>query len=124
MRLKLHFLEMPVLLHGVPQSLPVRAGTAENLQLAAAVIVKPFDAPLTGRLAILENHGWLRHRLTSCGGASRKPTSLAFRPRRPPVVAERLIWIKWAWSSNSLTLSPYRTRTVWWHPSHRKPRIV
>jgi hypothetical protein len=60
---------MPVLLHGVPQRLPVRVGTVEDLQLASAIIVKPLDTPLARRLAILENHGWLSHCLTSCGGS-------------------------------------------------------
>ena len=57
---------------------------------ASAIIVKPFDAPLAGRLAILKNHRWLRHRLKSCGitprianvaGASSAPFGSLALPR-------------------------------------------
>ena len=58
---------MPVLLHGVPQRLPVRVGAGENLQFAAAIIINPLDPSLAGRLPILEPLGWLSHRLKSCG---------------------------------------------------------
>ena len=50
---RLNFLKMPVLLHGVPERLPVRVGTVEDFQFAAPIIVKPLDAPLA--LAILKN---------------------------------------------------------------------
>jgi hypothetical protein len=56
---------MPVLLHGVPERLPVRVGTVEDFQFAAPIIVKPLDAPLA--VSILENRGWLNHRRKSCG---------------------------------------------------------
>jgi hypothetical protein len=46
---------MPVLLHGVSQRLSARVGAGEDLQFAAAVVVKPLDAPLAGRYAILDN---------------------------------------------------------------------
>src|SRR5260221_14782582 len=87
---------MPVLLHGVPQRLPVRVGTVEDLQFAAAIIVKPLDAPLAGRLAILENHGWLSHRRKSCRGSVIQLTSLPPLPRQP------LVWFdplprRWQW---------------------------
>src|SRR6266550_919597 len=61
----MHFSEMPVLLHGVAQCLSPCGRAGENLQFAAAVIVKPLDAPLAGRLAILENLGRL------CAGLAR-----------------------------------------------------
>ena len=50
---------MPVLPHGVAQRLPPRAVAVENLQFAAAIIIKPLDTPRAGRLAILKNLGWL-----------------------------------------------------------------
>jgi hypothetical protein len=60
---------MPVLLQGVSERLAVRVGAAEDLQFAAPIIVKPLDAPLTERVAILKNHGWLSHRPKSRGVA-------------------------------------------------------
>jgi hypothetical protein len=45
---------MAVLSHGVAQRLPPRIVTVEHLQFAAAVIVKPLDAPLAGCFTILE----------------------------------------------------------------------
>ena len=52
---------MRVILHRVAQRLPPRAVPVEHLQFAAAIIIKPLDAPLAGRLAILENLGWFKY---------------------------------------------------------------
>jgi hypothetical protein len=79
------FLKKPVLLQGVPERLPVRVGTVEDLQFAAPIVVKPLDAPLA--VAILENLGWLSHRLKplspTVGMASRLRESLDV-PSDPP----------------------------------------
>src|SRR6202030_1171038 len=53
---------MPVRLHRVSQCLFPRGRAGEYLQLAAAVIVEPLDAPLAGDLAIFKDFGWFGHR--------------------------------------------------------------
>jgi hypothetical protein len=49
---------MAVFPHGVSQRLPAGIGASENFQFAAAVIVKPLDAPLTGYFAIFKDFRW------------------------------------------------------------------
>jgi len=46
---------MPVLLHRVPQRLPSCVMAAEYLKRGTAAVIDPFDAPLAGRCAILED---------------------------------------------------------------------
>src|ERR1043165_6305971 len=46
---------MPVLLHSVPQRLPSCILAAEYLKRGTAAVINPFDAPLAGRRAILED---------------------------------------------------------------------
>jgi len=58
---------MPVILYGVPQRLPPRRWAGEDRQFAATIIAEPFDAPLTGQLAVLENLGWFRHGTSVAG---------------------------------------------------------
>jgi hypothetical protein len=55
---------MPVLPHGVSQRLTSGNRAGEDLQLAPAIIVEPFDAPSAGLHAIPKNLGGLRHNLT------------------------------------------------------------
>jgi hypothetical protein len=52
---------MPVFLHGKPLRLPPRRWAGEDFQLAASIIVEPFDAPLPRHRSIFENLGWFRH---------------------------------------------------------------
>src|ERR1051326_7606782 len=46
---------MPVLLHSVPQRLPSCVVAAESLKRGTAAVINPFDAPLAGCCAILED---------------------------------------------------------------------
>jgi hypothetical protein len=52
---------MSVVLHRVSQRIPPGGGADKNFHFAAAIVVKPLDAPLAGFYAILENLGWLCH---------------------------------------------------------------
>jgi len=60
-RFRLHFSEMAIPPHGVPQGLPTRGWAGEDLHLAAAIIVKPFDVPLARDHDVLENLGGFGH---------------------------------------------------------------
>jgi hypothetical protein len=52
---------MSVLLHRESQRIPPGGGTDEDFHFAAAIIVKPLDAPLACFYAILKNLRWFCH---------------------------------------------------------------
>jgi hypothetical protein len=60
-RFRLHFSEVAISLHGVPQGLPTRGWTGEELHLAVTIIVEPFDVPLARDHDVLENAGGFGH---------------------------------------------------------------
>src|SRR5438105_15420929 len=87
---------MPVLPHGVAERLPPRIVAGENLQFAAAIIVKPFYPPLARCSAILENVGRLSAGLARlCHHVSGSELSERRRvrePAAPPPPGGRGIW--------------------------------
>src|ERR1700692_1948981 len=73
---------MPVLLHGVSQCLSPRGRASEYLQLAAAIIVEPLDAPLAGGFAIFKDFGWFGHAgLLPMPGSRRRGRSIREKDR-------------------------------------------